>query len=196
MSVHPEGLHRNKPRNLLSSSPSDRPAVLVVDDNPANLLAFEAILESLPIRITLTRSGQEGLALLLKEEYAVILLDVRMPVMDGIETASVIRRGGRAQFTPIIFISAHDTTPFEVSEGYLAGAIDYLFSPVNPETLKRKVGAFVDLYQRNKQIRFELKELTRQNLLQKERIRELEGTVLALREDLARQSGFPPRVGG
>jgi CheY-like chemotaxis protein len=160
----------------------------VVDDNPANLRAFESILETLPVRVILANSGQEALRLLLKEDFAVILLDVRMPIMDGLETASIIRQGGKAQYTPIIFVSAYDKTPLEVSEGYLAGAIDYLFSPVNPETLKRKVGAFVELYLRDREVRILSEEQAQEIALQKDYIRELEGTVLKMKDDPIRPS--------
>jgi CheY-like chemotaxis protein len=183
--------HSKKSNGGLSNGSPPNPGILVVDDNPANLRAFESILETLPVRVLLANSGQEALRLLLKEEFAVILLDMRMPVMDGLETASVIRQGGKAQYTPIIFVSAYDQTPREVSEGYLAGAIDYLFSPVNPETLKRKVGAFVELYLRNREVRLLSQRLAEENALQKESIRELEGTLQKMKEDLTRASGQP-----
>src|SRR5438552_6929018 len=115
-----------------------RPSVLIVDDTPANLEAFSSVLDSEGYEVLKANSGQEALKLALRKEFAVILLDVRMPGMDGIETATFLR-AGRGRFTPIIFISAFDNTPAEVERGYLAGAIDYLFSPVDPDLLKRKV---------------------------------------------------------
>jgi len=105
-----------------------RPAVLIVDDTPANLSAFGAVLADDGLEIVPASSGQEALKAALAKEFAVILLDVRMPGMDGIETATILR-SGRARFTPIIFVSAHERTPLEVERGYLAGAIDYLYSP-------------------------------------------------------------------
>jgi len=160
-----------------------KPKVLIVDDNAANLRAFEAILESLQVEIISVGSGHEALGCLLQNDFAVILLDVRMPVMDGLETAALIRRRGRAQFTPIIFISAYEKTPLEVAEGYLAGAIDYLFSPVSPDTLRRKVSAFVDLYRKNSLVKGEVEELHRINTSLREQIIRLEKQVHELQHE-------------
>src|SRR6185295_16190821 len=135
--------------NTAPNPPSDlRPGVLIVDDTVANQRAFQSVLETDGYDIAVAGSGQEALKLVLKREFAVILLDVRMPGMDGIETATFLRCG-RGRYTPIIFVSAFENTPFEVERGYLAGAIDYLFSPVDPDMLKRKVSALVDFYLRN-----------------------------------------------
>ena len=128
--------------------PEPRPSVLIVDDTPANLESFSCVLESEGYELVKANSGQEALKLALRTEFSVILLDVRMPGMDGIETATFLR-AGRGRFTPIIFVSAFENTPFEVERGYLAGAIDYLYKPVDPDLLKRKVAALVDFYLRN-----------------------------------------------
>ena len=127
-----------------------RPKILLVDDTPANLRAFASILEHDGYDIMEASSGHDALKLSLKHDFAVILLDVRMPVLSGLETAAALR-GGRARYTPIIFVSAHEQTPIEVERGYLAGALDYLFSPVDADTLRRKVSAFVDFYLKNRE---------------------------------------------
>jgi response regulator RpfG family c-di-GMP phosphodiesterase len=125
-----------------------RPKVLVVDDTPSNLLAFSTLLEDQGYDVVQARTGQEALKLALDHEFGVILLDVRMPEMDGVETAKYLRQG-KARHTPIIFVSAYDTLPMQVERGYLAGAIDYLFSPVDEDILKRKVAAFMEFYLKN-----------------------------------------------
>lgn len=125
-----------------------RPAILIVDDTPANLLAFTCVLESEGYEIVTASSGQEALKRALRQEFAVILLDVRMPGMDGIETATFLR-SGRSRFTPIVFVSAYENTPLEVARGYLVGAIDYLFSPVDSDVLRRKVSGLVEFYTRH-----------------------------------------------
>lgn len=141
---------------------ADRPSVLIVDNTPANLEAFACVLGDEDYEIVKAGSGQEALKLVLQKEFAVILLDVRMPAMDGIETATFLR-AGRGRFTPIIFVSAYENTRIEVERGYLAGAIDYLFSPVDPDLLKRKVGALVDFYFRNLEFKRRNEALLRAN---------------------------------
>jgi len=163
----------------------DKPSVLIVDDTPSNLQAFSCALGSEDYEIVTAGSGQDALKLVLQKEFAVILLDVRMPAMDGIETATFLR-AGRGRFTPIIFVSAFENTPFEVERGYLAGAIDYLFSPVDPDLLKRKVGALVDFYLRNLEFKRRNEALLQANqaLLKK---------VAALEEALAAVNPQQPR---
>ena len=117
--------------------------ILLVDDEPKGLIALEAILESLGQNLTKARSGLEALQHLLARDFALILLDVRMPGMDGFETASLIRKRERNRNTPIIFLTAGDES--EVLRGYAAGAVDYVFKPVNAEILRSKVAVFVEL---------------------------------------------------
>jgi len=162
---------------------TDRPSVLIVDDTPANLLAFSSVLASEGYELLQAGSGQEGLKLALHKEFAVILLDVRMPGMDGIETATFLR-AGRGRFTPIIFVSAYDNTPFEVERGYLAGAIDYLFSPVDPDLLKRKVAALVDFYLRNQEFKRRNAFLVQANQALLKKVVSLEETVADLKSQL------------
>lgn len=119
--------------------------VLLVDDRPDKLLALESILADGTHNVITARSGAEALRWLLQKEFAVILLDVNMPLMDGFQTASLIRGRPRTEKTPIIFLTAVNETG--LSQGYSLGAVDYIRMPVEPEVLKAKVRVFVDLYQ-------------------------------------------------
>lgn len=127
--------------------------ILVVDDNALNRIAFSTVLEGEGYHVTQAESGPKALESAAKEDFSVILLDVRMPGMDGFETASRLRRSETTKYTPIIFVSAYDQSHFQVSRGYLSGATDYLFSPVEAEFLKFKVGAFVHLRLRNEHLK-------------------------------------------
>jgi PAS domain S-box-containing protein len=120
-------------------------SILIVDDQPKNLVALEAILAGLADRIVTASSGTEALKRILEEDFAVILLDVQMPVMDGFETAELIRQREKSKHTPIIFVTAFSRTDENVFEGYSIGAVDYLFKPIVPEILKSKVSIFVEL---------------------------------------------------
>src|SRR6266436_10124476 len=126
--------------------------ILVVDDRPDKLLAFESILQELQQEILTAGSGEEALKLVLEHEFAVVLLDVNMPGLDGLETAALIRKRKRSAHTPIIFITAF-TDELRVSEGYAHGAVDYISSPVVPAILRAKVRVFVDLFRLTEQIR-------------------------------------------
>src|SRR5262245_23323944 len=121
--------------------------ILLVDDRSYGLLALEAVLTCPEYNLVKATSGQEALASLYGHDFAVILLDVQMPVMDGFETARLIRQFAPARETPIIFITAINKDAHHISQGYESGAIDYLFKPINPEILKSKVKIFVELYQ-------------------------------------------------
>lgn len=135
----------------------DRVSILVVDDLPEKLLAYEAILEDLGQELVKVRSGEEALKLVLKQEFAVILLDVNMPGMDGFETASLIRQRKRSSHTPIIFLTAF-TDEVRMAQGYASGAVDYLPTPVVPETLKAKVKVFIELSQMRKRAALQAQE--------------------------------------
>ena len=127
--------------------------ILIVDDDPRTLLAMEALLSG-PGRHTVTAaSGQEALRWLLRQDFSVILMDVRMPDMDGFETADLIRQNERLRHVPIIFLSAIDTLEADVYRGAAKGAVDYLFKPVVPEVLKAKVSVFVDLFHINERLK-------------------------------------------
>ncbi|HVZ72934.1 MAG TPA: ATP-binding protein [Polyangia bacterium] len=123
-----------------------RPAVLIVDDVEANLFALEALLGELPVEIVRAPSGNEALRQLLKRDFAVVLLDVQMPDMDGFEVARHTRDNPRTCDVPIVFITAMNETPDGILRGYASGAFDVLFKPVNPHVVRSKVQVFLDLY--------------------------------------------------
>jgi len=123
-----------------------RARILLVDDRTANLVALEAILDPLNHIIVLARSGKQALAALAKQDFAVVLLDIMMPGMDGFETADRIRRGTRNADVPIIFLTAASTRPDFSFRGYSAGAVDYLAKPFDPWVLTAKVEVLVSLY--------------------------------------------------
>jgi hypothetical protein len=139
--------------------PSRRPAdtdkvnILLVDDQPANLVALEAMLQSLGQNLVKADSGREALKSLMSLDFAVILLDVKMPEMDGFETASLIRQRDKSRDTPIIFLTAADRSQTEAVRGYAVGAVDYLVKPVVPEFVRSKVAVFVELAKKNALLR-------------------------------------------
>ena len=120
--------------------------ILLVDDRPENLVALEAILSSLGQILVPVRSGEQAVAAVLADEYAVVLLDIMMPGMDGFETATQIKRHAKSRDVPIIFLTAATMQPEQAFRGYAAGAVDYLAKPFDPWVLKSKVSVFVDLY--------------------------------------------------
>ncbi|WP_326798865.1 response regulator [Streptomyces sp. NBC_01808] len=127
--------------------------ILLVDDRPENLLALEAILSALDQHLVRASSGEEALKALLTEDFAVILLDVQMPGMDGFETAAHIKRRERTRDIPIIFLTAINHGPHHTFRGYAAGAVDYISKPFDPWVLRAKVSVFVELYMKNLQLR-------------------------------------------
>lgn len=133
-------------------SSEEKAKILVCDDLAENLTSYQAILEELGQELIMVRSGEEALKEVLKNDFAVILLDVNMPGIDGLETASLIRNRKRSAHTPIIFITAF-TDELRVSEAYAHGAVDYISSPVVPAILRAKVRVFVDLFRLTAQIR-------------------------------------------
>jgi signal transduction histidine kinase/DNA-binding response OmpR family regulator len=137
---------------IIDMSPSVEPAsILVVDDLPEKLLVYEAILSSLGENLVMVASGKQALKQVLNQQFAVILLDVNMPDMDGFETARLIRGHRRSSSTPIIFLTAF-ADEVRTAEGYASGAVDYLPTPVVPEILRAKVRVFVELYKMRQQI--------------------------------------------
>ena len=118
--------------------------ILIVDDKPANLLALRKILAKPDLNIVEASSGNDALALLLEYDFALILLDVQMPEMDGFETAEIIRGNEETKGIPIIFVTAISKEQKYVFEGYDKGAVDYLFKPLDPDILKSKVN--INLY--------------------------------------------------
>jgi signal transduction histidine kinase/DNA-binding response OmpR family regulator len=130
----------------------DKANILVVDDLPENLLVARSVLEELEQNVITARSGAEALRQVLERDFAVILLDVNMPGMDGYETAALIRARKRSAHTPIIFITAY-ADEMNTAQGYALGAVDYVLSPVVPEVLRTKVRVFVELYLMTQQVR-------------------------------------------
>ncbi|MBV8980711.1 MAG: response regulator [Acidimicrobiia bacterium] len=127
-----------------------RANVLVADDKPANVLAIQQVLEPLEYDVVTASSGQEVLRALLKTEFAVILLDVNMPIMNGFEVATHIKAREKTRHIPIIFLTAVNQDASDVLQGYEAGAVDYLTKPVEPWLVRAKVGAFVDIWLEHK----------------------------------------------
>ena len=125
-------------------------AILLVDDRDENLLALEAVLEPTGCRLVKARSGDAALRALLKDDFAVILLDVQMPGLDGFETAELIRARERSRAVPIIFVTAISKEQHHVFRGYETGAVDYLFKPLDPVVLRSKVEVFVESYERGR----------------------------------------------
>src|SRR5436190_928251 len=136
--------------------------ILLVDDRAENLTALEAILSSLNQDLVPVRSGDAALKALLTGEFAVILLDVVMPGMDGFETAAHIKRRAKTRDIPIIFLTAASSEPGYAFRGYAAGAVDYIAKPFDPWVLRAKVSSFVELYTKNVQLREQAKLLRAQ----------------------------------
>src|SRR5690349_16847313 len=130
---------------------AERARVLLVDDDERNLLAVATVLEDLG-EVVLARSGEEALRHLLKGEFAVILLDVYMPGMDGYETAQIIRKRDQTKGIPIVFLSAVNKEAEHLMRGYSMGAVDYVFKPVDPIILRSKVAVFVELFEKSKEV--------------------------------------------
>ncbi len=156
--------------------------ILLVDDQPARLLTYRAILEPLGHNLIAVNSGLEALEALMKQEFAVVLLDVKMPGMDGFETAALIHDHPRFETIPIIFVTGVHVTEFDRLKGYKAGAIDYVYIPVVPEILRSKVAVLVELYRKRRELQSVNRELADSNkrlaeanyTLQTEKTRELE----------------------
>jgi PAS domain S-box-containing protein len=154
----------------MTAAANDQVDILLVDDRPENLLALEAILEPLGQRVVRATSGEDALRQLLEREFAVILLDVQMPGMNGFETARLIKSRERTRYVPIIFLTAISKEDTYVFTGYSVGAVDYIFKPFQPEILRSKVQVFVDL------------QLQRRRIAEQEqRIHEIERQELELR---------------
>jgi PAS domain S-box-containing protein len=142
----PPGLARDLSDPILAK-------ILVVDDDPRNLMAAQEMLRSPGIEVVTADSGEAALRHVLQEDFAVILLDVQMPRLDGYEVATLIRNRPRSSRVPILFLTAHNKDEAHVFRGYSAGAVDYVFKPIEPLVLKSKVDVFVDLYRKTEEIR-------------------------------------------
>ena len=139
--------------------------ILVVDDTPENLTAIEVALDELNYRLVKVQSGKEALRRLLRQDFALILLDVQMPTMSGFETARLIRARDRSKHVPIIFITAYDRDDTEVLEAYRLGAVDFLLKPIQPEILKAKASVFVELQRRTQEVERQAEQI-RTHILQ------------------------------
>ncbi len=162
--------------------------ILLVDDHEENLLALEAILVEPAYNLVRARSGRAALKEVLSCDFALILLDVAMPDLDGYETAELIRRRERSRQTPIIFLTANNRSDSHVFRGYSVGAVDYLFKPFSPDILRSKVAVFVELYQKREALKRQAQALLLAHEELEDRVRartrELAETNLSLREEV------------
>lgn len=158
--------------------------ILLVDDRVENLIALDGILSTLNQILVPVRSGEQALQALLAQEFAVVLLDVIMPGMDGFETAARIKQEARTRDVPIIFLTAAVAQPGQTFRGYAAGAVDYLAKPFDPWVLQSKVSIFVDLYLKGRQLREQAELLGGRPLVEQlsGRLEEVEEAVASLRQ--------------
>jgi two-component system, sensor histidine kinase and response regulator len=168
--MQPTTLEPIKPETKAPPPAKEIVNILLVDDQPGKLIAHEAILSELGQRIVKARTGVEALGHLLRYDFAVILLDVNMPNMDGFETAALIRQRPRFEKTPIIFVTGYNTTDIDRLKGYELGAVDYLFLPVVPQVLKAKVNVFVELARQTQIIKSQADDLADHNRRQAEQL--------------------------
>src|SRR3954454_20982376 len=141
-----------------------RANILLIDDHEENLLALEAILEPLGHRLVSVTSGAAALKELLLGDFACILLDVQMPDLDGFELAELIKQRERSAHIPILFVTALSKEERHVFRGYPAGAVDYIFKPIDPDILRSKVSVFVELWEKNRQLAEQAEQLHRQQV--------------------------------
>src|ERR1700683_904266 len=174
---------------MASASVHEKVNILLVDDQEARLTSYEAILEDLGQNLVRARSGFEALQCLMNQEFAVVLLDVSMPGMDGFETATLIHEHPRFERTPIIFVTGVHVSELERLQGYKLGAIDYVNVPVVPEILRGKISVLVELHLKRRELQRLNASLAEANALlalknttlEAEKTRELERLNLTLR---------------
>lgn len=135
------------------------PGVLIVDDHPENLLALNGLLDDMELDIVKANSGNEALGVMLEQDFALVLLDVQMPGMDGYEVAELMRKNEKTKHIPIVFVTAINSEEQHVFKGYESGALDYLFKPIAPEILRSKVAVFVNLYRKHTIIQQQLEQI-------------------------------------
>ena len=168
--------------DIVAAPPAAPVKILLVDDQPGRLLTYRTILEPLGEELVDARSGMEALKLLMEDEYAVILLDVNMPVMDGFETATLIHQHPRFENTPIIFVTAVNLSDLDRLRGYKLGAVDYVMVPVIPEIMRTKVSVLAELYRKRRELQSLNASLANAHReLQEEKARELERLNASLR---------------
>jgi two-component system sensor histidine kinase/response regulator len=159
-------------------------SILLVDDKPENLVALEELLRQPDRRLVRASSGNEALRLLLKHDFAVVLLDVEMPDMDGYETAQLMRSAERTRTVPIVFVTAGDRSEERIFRGYEAGAVDFLYKPVDAHILVAKVAVFVELYRKTRDLAAANAALERTTDLLRDKVAELENVSHTLSHDL------------
>src|SRR5438477_13029204 len=131
-------------------SGADRPKVLIVDDQPRNLDVLEVMLADADCTLIRATSAEEALLCVVRHEFAALVLDIKMPGMNGIELASLIKQRKRSHHVPILFLTAHSVNDDDVLKGYGVGAVDYLSKPINAEILRSKVGVFIELFRKTR----------------------------------------------
>jgi len=166
--------------------PEPRVNILMVDDHPENLMALQAVLEDLGENLVSASSGEEALKRLLTQDFAVILLDVHMPGMDGFETATLIRARPRTRHVPIIFLTAIHQSESHLARGYSVGAVDYVLKPFQPEVLRAKVGVFVELARKRDEMQAEVLQRARAERELRRLYAELESRVEQRTQELAK----------
>jgi CheY-like chemotaxis protein len=171
----------------------EKAKILLVDDREENLVALEAILSSLDQELVRARSGEEALKALLTDEYAVILLDIVMPGMDGFETAQDIKRRRKTRDVPIIFLTAVNSDPDYAFRGYAAGAVDFIAKPFDPWVLRAKVSVFVELYNKTRQLQEQAALLRSQSVLLGSALAAVESQVYTVAEQAPAE--ITPTVG-
>src|SRR5262245_44041659 len=129
---------------------TDKPAVLLVDDQVRNLDVLEAMLGEMDCTLVRATSADEALLSVVRHDFAALVLDIRMPDMNGIDLAMLIKQRRRSRDVPILFLTAHSIDEQDVLRGYGVGAVDYLSKPINPEILRSKIAVFVDLYKKTR----------------------------------------------
>ncbi|MFI0778508.1 two-component system response regulator [Streptomyces sp. NPDC021212] len=146
----------------MSAAAPDRAGILIVDDMEENLIALEAVLGPLDQRLVRAHSGEEALKAMLRQDFAVVLLDVLMPGMDGFETAANMKRLDQTKDVPIILLTGTDADSDYRYRGYAIGAADFLTKPIDPWLLRTKVNVFLDLHRKNLQLAAQAEQLRRQ----------------------------------
>ncbi|MER6979456.1 response regulator [Streptomyces carpinensis] len=136
----------------MSTDPAGHCSILIVDDMEENLIALEAVLGPLHQHLVRARSGEEALKAMLRQEFAVVLLDVRMPGMDGFETAANMKRLDQTKDVPVILVTGTGASTDNAYRGYAIGAADFITKPIDPWMLRTKVNVFLELYRKNRQL--------------------------------------------
>lgn len=167
-----------------AGAPTSLVNILLVDDKPENLVVLEELLRQPGRRLVTARSGNEALRTLLKEDFAVVLLDVEMPEIDGYEVAQLMRGTQRTRLVPIIFVTAGDRSESRTFRGYEAGAVDFLYKPIDAHMLESKVGVFVALYRKTQELAVANAALERTTAMLRDKISDLENVSHTLSHDL------------